>query len=1448
MPTIGSDRWKVITQSPHSHEREALDFVRSLLPDHEPYRGWVNFEFQGSDGSLNEVDLLVLTPKGVFVVEIKGWPGELRGDWGSWVWTHAGISRTVENPLTLLNRKCKRLKSFLERNWAGAKCDVPFLQPLVFLSDAKLNVRIDPSATMHVAVRTPQKEVQGLREAIIEITPDHYQRLLAERRRIDKVHAKALAQALEKGGIRPTKRRVGDYELGTLLLDGPGFQDFAASHSSIEGVQKRIRLYSVAQSADAEVRGTIQRAAEREFRLLQGIEYPGILRAETYTETATGPALVFEHFSDAERLDRHVQDLGDRFDIERRLDYLRQIAEAVRYAHGKRLVHRALGPQSILVRNPGAAKPLLVLFNWQTSARASGTTGSEQVLTATSHVDRLIDDEGALYMAPELASNPEAFGEDLDVFSLGAIAWFLFTGQKPAATFHELIQRVQAGPGLQLAGALDGAAAALCDLIRFATHPERATRTDSVDAFLDQLDAVEEELTRPASRGYTNPAEASIGDVLPGGWKVLKRLGKGSTAVAYLAQRNDDELVLKVALDPEHSDRVRREGEILRGLHHQGIVRLREIVELGTHVALALDRAGTETVATRLREDGHLHLDLLERFGDDLLEALAYLESEGIWHRDIKPDNLGIAPRGKNRENHAVLFDFSLARAPAEQIHAGTRPYLDPFLSHRPTKRYDAHAERFAAAVTLYEMTLGTHPRWGDGDANPAVLTCEVTIETDHFPVEHKKELAAFFAKALARDPKQRFDTAQAMRSAWSSIFRTAERIRPTLLGPTPPSGAAPGPTVGAGSVPAPANVTVDEALRAVRATAKPTSSIASLGLSTRAVNALDRVSVTTVAQFVALPQAQLWQMRGVGHKTRKELLDAQRELKAVVPATVAPPRAGRRASVEDLVAELLPPKSATATPKSRILRAILGLDALATAEHPYWLSQREAAQVACTQAANVNAALATARKGWEKDSALAEIRTDLVGLVEAEGGVATPLELADALLAAHGSALLQPDERRRFAVALVRAALEVESALIDRRLLVRRPGDLVFIARDGAGYDGQALVDAVEKLGAVADELAAEDPLPSPSEVQTRLRDVWWPDGTTRPAPERLARLAVAAAKSAALSARLEIYPKNMAPERALRLAHGALLGASELSKADLEDRLRARYPECAPLPDRPMLDTLLRDAGLPHVFDPTRRQGAGAFTVPDATTTLLTSDTRSTPRAATALDRPAEVSEDVAAARAFEERLVRAQRDGVFLVLAISPKHALEAEGELLHRGFAIERRSFDDLLLKALRRHATANEIPWTVVLDADRARPESVDGKNLRQLVRMAIADVEQELATSARTILLTQPGLLARYDCIDVLERLRDRVGVRVAPGSPRLFGLWVLVPCDDQREPPVLNGVAVPVITPAQWTRIPIAWVKNKHRGSAPVRDSNDPLNGHGPRENPDALSRTESR
>ncbi|MCK7580651.1 MAG: hypothetical protein MZV65_36795 [Chromatiales bacterium] len=54
---------------------------------------------------------------------------------------------------------------------------------------------------------------------------------------------------------------------------------------------------------------------------------------------------------------------------------------------------------------------------------------------------------------------------------------------------------------------------------------------------------------------------------------------------------------------------------------------------------------------------GRLGLDLLQRFGEELIAVVDYLEREGVPHRDIKPDNIGIRP-GSSKRLTLTLFDF----------------------------------------------------------------------------------------------------------------------------------------------------------------------------------------------------------------------------------------------------------------------------------------------------------------------------------------------------------------------------------------------------------------------------------------------------------------------------------------------------------------------------------------------------------------------------------------------------------------------------------------------------------------------------------------------------------------------------------------------------------------------------------------------------------------------
>ena len=353
--------WIQVTPSEFPWER---DFLKDRLPDHEPYRAWANFEFI-LDGTIGEVDVLVVSPKGLFLVEIKSWPGVVRGDAGTWRRTPPGHTRerSDDNPLLITNRKAKRLKSLLSRQSAMRGQQVPFVQALVFLSHRELDCRLDPTGRDHVAGlgkdddgnSIQQGGLPGVIEVLAKITPGEHAAL--GRRRIDKPTAKRIALALEQAGVRPSQRsrKVAELDLGELLDEGAGYQDFAAVHPRAAHAHRRVRIYGTPDQ-DIQEREQITRAAQREFELLSSVQHPGIVRALDLHEHELGPALVFERDPTEIRLDHFVDQRGASLNLFDRLAMLRDLAETVASAHGRRLAHRALSPRSVLVVRPVALR------------------------------------------------------------------------------------------------------------------------------------------------------------------------------------------------------------------------------------------------------------------------------------------------------------------------------------------------------------------------------------------------------------------------------------------------------------------------------------------------------------------------------------------------------------------------------------------------------------------------------------------------------------------------------------------------------------------------------------------------------------------------------------------------------------------------------------------------------------------------------------------------------------------------------------------------------------------------------------------------------------------------------------------------------------------------------------------------------------------------------------
>ncbi|MFY1689799.1 BREX system serine/threonine kinase PglW [Plantactinospora sp. WMMB782] len=1470
-------RWTTITPSQFDHERAALEHVRRLLPDAEPYRAWSNFTFTADTGHVYEIDLLVAARAGLYLVEIKSLHGRLTNSGPNWIADNQrdnqGSVRTFDNPLHLADLKAKRLRSLLDRQAAKQKLKVrvPFIQGAVFLSAPDLQVQLDEHQLHWVYGPEPHPgqpagPLPGIWSDLLGALPRD------ERRQVTPEVSRALPRLLREVGIARSRRyeQVGSWQLQAKPFDvGPTWQDHLAEHAQFAHEQRRIRIYLLERNSAKAERASIERAARREMIALHGISHPGIVQVDTMEPHEGGPALIFRHDPRAVRLDHFMAQYGERLDVGTRIGMVRQLVEAIGYAHGRRLYHRSLSARGVLV-TPGQRqrgepeeaawlRPQLQISDWQAATRGPDSVGGSADALRISPSSRLgphLERSAEAYLAPE-SSAPAPDPVALDVFGLGTLAYLLLSGQPPAASRAELLARLAKEDGLRPSSTVDSVSEFMDELVQAATAPVPARRLASVAELLEMLQLVEEEFTAPpaVAEEHIDVLEAKLGDTVLD-WQIRKKLGTGSTSRAFLAEntRTGALEVLKVALSDEKAARLSHEAQVLRGLHKDSrVIRLarEEPIEVPPRWMIVLEHAGEKTLARKLREDGRLTVDELETYSDYLFGAVDHLQGEGVFHRDIKPDNIAIRIR-PNRTRQLVLFDFSLAALPVDEIEAGTPRYLDPFLGTTTRPVYDEQAERYAVAVTLHEMASGEIPVWGDDLTNPLHTEGPPVLAVEAFDPAIRGALVGFFQRALHRDAGQRHASLKEMRDAWQQVFRQSDHTAP--VGSEHPAGSE-HPDVEVETTVADRD---EAAARATRATVLEAS-----GLTPRAVSAAHRLDATTVGDLLGLGSKQLFTLPGLGAKTRGELqqrlrewrvrlgeqesgpapsrnrVEARAEIAAETVRADERPGADGRSPTDlariglDAVAAFLVPQHPNQK-QVEAVRLLLGLpdEAGALPDLPPWPLQSQVAKRIEVSAGRVAQYLMAERKRWHADPVLASVRAELITLLAESGRVMEATELATALLVRRGSGEDFEPVRRAVALAVVRAAVEIDPLADEPRFAVRRHGDpsperrnrdRLLIALEVAADESPdtpsapALLDLADALGKAADRLAELEVLPSPATVLRELAAVTVGDQGFRLDDRRMVQLAAVASARAAASPRLEIYPRDLDPVRALRLTQAGLVPPSttqrraELREKDIQQRVAARFPEMPPLPGHPRLGHLLAEAGFPLIY----RNGAYHARPGTGSSTRMSSQQRRSTDSRMTMWNAA--SPELAAAFRAEDQLGRTGEEGGFRALTVRTDRYPAAQHELVHRLNA-RPCNVAGRFLAQLRTLVEARPKPtWKTVLAADAADPNSRDALKLAEFATRTWQQLRPELLAlpdRRLPLLLFDAAPLARYGAMELLEELADLA--RGGAGA-----VWLLCPMEDPGQLPRLDATVVPVAQD-EWVTLPDAWVANEHRHGRP--------------------------
>jgi serine/threonine-protein kinase len=263
-----------------------------------------------------------------------------------------------------------------------------------------------------------------------------------------------------------------------------------------------------------------------------------------------------------------------------------------------------------------------------------------------------------------------------------------------------------------------------------------------------------------------------------GRYDVEREIGKGGNARIYLARDPAGSPVALKILHPEllvsvAADRFLREIKLASQLQNPHIARLLDSGEREWLVYYVMTFVEGPTLREFLNHHGTLPLADTVRIAGDLLDALDHAHGRGIIHRDVKPENVVLSNQG------AVLLDFGIARAVAASgsdrltrsgIAVGTSTYMSPE-QITALKEIDHRSDIYSLGVVLYECLTGQPPFAHRTEAvvPPPPLT-QAPADVRSLRAETPPELASTIAKALAKTPEERWQTAAAMRDGLAGV------------------------------------------------------------------------------------------------------------------------------------------------------------------------------------------------------------------------------------------------------------------------------------------------------------------------------------------------------------------------------------------------------------------------------------------------------------------------------------------------------------------------------------------------------------------------------------------------------------------------------------------------------------------------------------------------------
>ncbi len=280
-------------------------------------------------------------------------------------------------------------------------------------------------------------------------------------------------------------------------------------------------------------------------------------------------------------------------------------------------------------------------------------------------------------------------------------------------------------------------------------------------------------------------ASVQPGVILGNRYEIVATLGQGGMGAVYKAR--DRELDRMVALkvirpelagQPDILQRFKQELILARKITHRNVIRIFDLGDADGMKFITMEFIEGRDLKSLLVEKGKLAPAEAVEIMQQVCLALEAAHTEGVVHRDLKPQNIMV-----DKEGRASVMDFGIARSlelgGMTQTGAliGTPEYMSP--EQVRGERVDARSDLFTLGVIFQEILTGQLPFQAEtAMASMFKRTRERAVSLHRFDASVPQQLADIVAKCLELDPKERFQSAREINDALEAWKKgTAESL-----------------------------------------------------------------------------------------------------------------------------------------------------------------------------------------------------------------------------------------------------------------------------------------------------------------------------------------------------------------------------------------------------------------------------------------------------------------------------------------------------------------------------------------------------------------------------------------------------------------------------------------------------------------------------------------------